>query len=261
MSDSFLRRPGAELAWDALGAGPVVGLSHGLFFSRSADEAFGLLDWSALTRERRLVRYDARGHGRSTGEPGEQHYRWSALADDLIALADEVRGGEPVDWMGESMGTGSLLWAATRAPDRFRRLVLMIPPTTGEVRAAGAGGYESAARQVEKEGKATFVAGLEQDPAPAIFADLPTYHEPFDAPEALLPSLLRGAAGSDLPPREAIAALRHPALILAWETDPGHPVSTADYLAATIPDSRRHVSATVADIRTWPGRVLEFLRE
>jgi pimeloyl-ACP methyl ester carboxylesterase len=260
MSDSLLSRPGADLAWDASGTGPVVGYSHGLFQSRAAEDSLGLLDWSPLTRERRLVRYDARGHGRSTGEPDEGHYRWPFLAGDLIAMADEVRGGEPVDWIGESMGAGALLWAATRSPARFRRLVLMIPPTTGETRVAATAGYGAAAAEVEKIGKAAWMGGAEEDPGPEIFAGLTGYGAGIDVSEALLPSALRGAAGTDLPPREAIAALTHPTLVLAWETDPTHPVSTADYLAETLPDARRHVSATVADIRTWPSRIVEFLR-
>ena len=58
-------------------------------------------------------------------------------------------------------------------------------------------------------GKAAWLAVAADGPRPAIFADLPP---PMDAdiPEDLLPSVLRGAAASDLPPPEAIAALEHP---------------------------------------------------
>ena len=74
-----------------------------------------------------------------------------------------------------------------------------------------------------------------------------------------MPSVLRGAAATDLPGAEALAALDHPVLILGWDTDPAHPVSSAEYLAKTLPDARLHVSVTAADVRTWPDRIDEFL--
>ncbi|MEU4245001.1 alpha/beta hydrolase [Actinoplanes sp. NPDC026619] len=261
MADSVLSRPGADLAYEIAGDGPILGYSHGIFFSRAAEDEVGLLDWSPITSKHRLVRYDARAHGRSTGSPDSEQYRWPSLADDLIALADEVRGGEPVDWAGESMGTGTLLWAATKAPDRFHRLILMIPPTTGPTRVAAATMYSSGADQVERDGKAAWVAGLQQVPVPEIFADVPDYRYDADVPEPLLPSLLRGAAAADLPPAEAIAALPHRTLILAWETDPIHPVSTAEFLVRTLPEAYLHVSSTSAGVRTWPERIAAFLEE
>jgi 3-oxoadipate enol-lactonase len=55
---------------------------------------------------------------------------WAELAWDLLDLSgdiDETNG--PIDAIGASMGTGTLLHAAVRAPHRFRRLVLSVPPT------------------------------------------------------------------------------------------------------------------------------------
>ncbi|MEU1394795.1 hypothetical protein ABZ403_01810 [Micromonospora zamorensis] len=49
--------------------------------------------------------------------------------------------------------------------------------------------------------------------------------------------------------------LPHPTLILTWETDPGHPVSTAVLLARVLPDAHLHVSATAADIPTSSDRI------
>jgi 3-oxoadipate enol-lactonase len=48
------------------GSGPTVVALHGLGASRATDAASEILDWSSVaTRRRRLLRYDARGHGRS----------------------------------------------------------------------------------------------------------------------------------------------------------------------------------------------------
>jgi pimeloyl-ACP methyl ester carboxylesterase len=77
----------------------------------------------------------------------------------------------------------------------------------------------------------------------------------------LLPSVLRSAARSDLPPREQLARLPQPVLILAWADEPGHPVSTAQELARTLPHARLHVSEDAADSRSWGKRVADFLDE
>jgi pimeloyl-ACP methyl ester carboxylesterase len=157
------------------------------------------------------------------------------------------------------MGTGTLLWAAVRRPARFRRLVLTIPPTTGETRSAAAGMYESWAHAIEAHGKAKWAEGMAQFPKPEIFATVDSYRIDADITEELLPWVLRGAATTDLPPAEALAAVEHATLILAWATDPVHPISTAEYLAATMPHATLRVAQTIDDVRTWPGRVGEFL--
>ncbi|MFI6266625.1 hypothetical protein [Micromonospora sp. NPDC051006] len=64
--------------------------------------------------------------------------------------------------------------------------------------------------------------------------------------------MVRGAAATDLPRDEALRTTTHPTLILARETDPCHPVSTAELLARVPPDAHLHVSATAADVRPGP---------
>jgi len=39
---------------------------------------------------RRTLRYDARGHGRPTGQALPEDYAWARLADDLLALLDHL---------------------------------------------------------------------------------------------------------------------------------------------------------------------------
>ena len=66
-----------------------------------------------------------------------------------------------------------------------------------------------------------------------------------------------GTAATDLPRDEALRTITHPTLILARETDPGHPVSSAELLARVPP--HLHVSATAADVPTWSDRIGTFL--
>jgi 3-oxoadipate enol-lactonase len=155
------------------------------------------------------------------------------------------------------MGTATLLHAVLLAPDRFDRLVLVCPPTAWASRTAQAGVYRAGALFVERNGKDAFVRGMRVQPRPPVLAESP--QGPVDIDEALLPSVLRGAAASDLPAPEEVATIRTPTLLLAWDGDPGHPVSTAERLHELIPGSTLHVARTPAELRTWSERTAGFL--
>ncbi|MEU9305863.1 alpha/beta fold hydrolase [Streptomyces sp. NPDC048269] len=252
----FLHR-GARLVFDDVGAGPPAVYAHGGFVSQAVEDRMGLFDWTpVLDAGRRLVRYDARGHGRSTGGPSAADYTYPSLADDFLALLGHLGVTEAVDAMGASMGCGTVLHAAVRAPERFSRLVLLIPPTAWTTREAHARANRESAETVAREGLDTWLAKRRRQP-PAVVSDVPEF--PPTPAEGVLPAVLRGLARSDLPSPEDIARLRLPALVLAWADDPGHPLSTARTLAAVLPGAELHVSETRADIRTWGERVAEFL--
>ncbi len=71
---------------------------------------------------------------------------------------------------------------------------------------------------------------------------------------------MRGATEANLPERAALAQIRVPALILAWSGDPVHPLSTAEELAALIPDTELHVASTASDLAEWTALTGDFLR-
>ena len=71
--------------------------------------------------------------------------------------------------------------------------------------------------------------------------------------------MLRGAAASDLPSPDAIAALDHPALLLAWAGDPGHPESTAERLHELLPNSELRVAGELKDLFGWSAAITDFL--
>ena len=255
--DALVR--GARIAYDDEGSGPLVVRLHGLTGSRAADDATGAFDAGPLIRAgKRVVRYDARGHGSSGGEKAESDYAWPNLALDLLDLLDVLGAGDTISGVGSSMGTATLLHAVALAPDRFDRLVLTCPPTAWARRAAQAGVYRAGALFVERNGKDAFVRGMRAQPRPPVLAEAPV--GPVDIDEALLPSVMRGAASSDLPTPEQIAQIRSPTLILAWDGDPGHPVATAERLHDLIPGSALHVARTPAELRTWGERTVGFLR-
>lgn len=243
--------PGAELDVELSDEGghAVVQL-HGLTSSRSRDRLLDL-DLGRGLSGTRLLRYDARGHGRSTGLPEPAHYRWENLADDLLRLLDQWFPGERVHGVGPSMGAATLLHAAVRDPGRFSGLTLLVPPTAWATRVAKGEEYRTAARLVEDHGIDAFVEAGRLAPVPPATTGLPETQPDVDV--SLLPPLFRGAGASDLPPVEDIAGIRVPTSILAWIDDPSHPLSTAEALLDLLPSATLEVATTRADLDTWPA--------
>jgi 3-oxoadipate enol-lactonase len=242
---------GATLDYEVHGdAGPLVVQLHGLTSSRERDAQLGL-DLPRALRDHRVMRYDARGHGNSTGSKDPDDYAWDHLADDLLALLDHAAPGEQVHGVGTSMGSATLLHAALRDPTRFASLTLVVPPTAWETRRAQARTYLVNADLVEREGIGAFVElGLAAPVVPAL-AEAP-HTEPM-VEEALLPTVLRGAASTDMPTPESLQSIEVPTLVLAWGDDPTHPVSTAALLHELLPGSRLVVARTPYGVMAWPG--------
>jgi 3-oxoadipate enol-lactonase len=70
----------------------------------------------ALAERCRVIRYDTRGHGRSSVPPGPYHI--DDLADDALGLLDHL-GIERVHFAGLSLGGMTGLRLAARDPDRL----------------------------------------------------------------------------------------------------------------------------------------------
>jgi 3-oxoadipate enol-lactonase len=269
MADQHLERDGVVIAYEINGDGPLAGYAHGMFISRRMERWLHLADFTPVRRGRRLLEYDARGHGLSGGRPVSDDYVWPNLARDLLALVDMHSPDDPMDFIGASMGTGTLLWAAVRAPHRFKRLVLTLPSTAWQTRPAQAAQYRELAAVAETGGKDAVIDRLMGAGAPppvlaerfAELADSPQ-EPPASLPDIsseLLPWVLRGAAGSDYPSPEAVSALHHPALILAEAGDPGHPESTAQRLHELLPQSELHIARHLSEMRAWGERIDAFL--
>lgn len=232
---------------------------HGLSSSRRRSETTGL-DLTAGLEEAQVLRYDARGHGQSAGTADPADYTWASLARDLAGLLDEWRPGRAVHGVGASMGAATLLHAAAADPGRFTSLTLAIPPTVWQWRREQSDLYELAARQVERWGGDRWARLTHRPPtSPAIDPD-----RPFAAPDVAdqwLPAAFRGAARTDLPPREEIARLQMPVLLLARTEDASHPLEVAEHLRELLPDARLEVARSLAEAARWPEQVSRFIRE
>ena len=78
----------AILVSQAKGQGADLIWGHSLMGSIAQEDASGVLGWPELTDMARIIRYDARGHGRSAVSPDPQDYRWPQLARDMWQVGD-----------------------------------------------------------------------------------------------------------------------------------------------------------------------------
>jgi 3-oxoadipate enol-lactonase/4-carboxymuconolactone decarboxylase len=69
----------------------------------------------------RIIRYDTRGHGRSSATPGP--YDLDLLGNDAVAVLDAA-GAKRADFLGISLGGLTGMWLGINAPERVRKLVL-----------------------------------------------------------------------------------------------------------------------------------------
>jgi pimeloyl-ACP methyl ester carboxylesterase len=118
---------GGTLYYETQGVGPVVVLLHGA--------GLDLTMWDSqvepLARSFRVVRYDARGHGRSAAPMGPH-----SMAEDLRLVLDHL-GAQRVHLVGFSMGaTVALDFATTNAADVLKLALVSVsgPPRGAPLR-------------------------------------------------------------------------------------------------------------------------------
>jgi pimeloyl-ACP methyl ester carboxylesterase len=136
---------GAELHATVEGAddAPVtLVLAHGWTLSQAAwDDVATLLRPRVEAGDLRLIRYDQRGHGRSTW-PSPTHptadMSIDRLGDDLAALIDQLAPDGPVILGGHSMGGMTVMCLAAARPGLFGdrvRGVLLVSTSAGDLTA------------------------------------------------------------------------------------------------------------------------------
>jgi len=248
------------------GTGSPLIWGHGLMASIAGDDMASWINWSQLTDVIHLVRYDARGHGQSEMSDMLVDYHWSALARDMIGLADQV-GLDKFIAGGQSMGCATSIYVALAAPERLKGLVLMNPPTAWETRAAQSTIYGQMADLLDAKGIDYLAVMMQQQPATgatwhteAYASRMADFGETLKAlnPKAMA-MVLRGAQLTNLPPSVELEAIHTPALILAWTDDPGHPISTAEEINRRLPNSRLVIAHNAAEAATWTTEIRTFV--
>ena len=112
-----ITRAGGTIYWQADGPSNAPAL----LFSNSLGSDLDLwLPQLDVVRDRRVIRYDTRGHGRSTGTSS---WMIDLLGEDAVAVLDAA-GVKQADFVGISLGGLTGMWLGIHAPDRVGKLVL-----------------------------------------------------------------------------------------------------------------------------------------
>lgn len=217
------------------GAGPVVLLMHGLGGSAR--------NWGpqvrALRHTHRVVRFDARGHGRSEAPADPDAYRPDAFVADVGRVLAQA-GAARATLGGLSMGAGVALRFALAHPERVSALVLAAFPGSRD----GAGFASVAlpfADAIERGGLeaagAEFVWGDDSrlDSAGRLVKQGFMEHSPHAIMWTLRNLVAAQPSVEELAPH--LAGLRVPALVIVGARDRGS-LEPSRKLAAALPDAR-----------------------
>ena len=257
-----------ELAVRSRGEGMPFVWGHSLMGSMRVEDRAGLLDWSDVEPYAEVVRYDARGHGNSDGSYNREDYQWERMAEDMLAIANCFAApGNYKRYLlgGISMGAATALEAATQQPERVAGLVLVLPPTAWDTRPRQSAIYRRLAQVSGLLGAAPYRL-LDLLPIPMredgrSQLTMHTMKGLATANPLHVQAALGGAALSDMPAPDLLRQLQIPSLILAWEDDTAHPVSTAIALSETLPDVRGLVVCHPGDIGEWNAALVDFVRQ
>jgi 3-oxoadipate enol-lactonase len=208
-----------------------------LVFSNSLGTDLTMWDSQAavLSRDFRVLRYDTRGHGRSSITPGP--YSMGQLADDLIGLLDKLEL-DRVHFCGLSIGGMTGISLALRFPQRLVKVILS--NTAAKIGSSEV--WNARIDAVRKGGMQSVVPGILERWYTAEFRSA--------SPEAvestrrmLLNTPVEGYAGCcaalrDADLRNEIAGIHLRVLIIAGAHDPATTPADGRFLAERIAGSR-----------------------
>jgi 3-oxoadipate enol-lactonase len=186
-------------------------------------------------RKLRTLRYDTRGHGRSSVTAGP--YSVEQLGKDVLALLDALRL-DRVHFCGLSMGGMIGMWLGVNAPARLNNLVLCntaakigTPETwNARIEAVRKAGMKSLASAVIER---WFTPGFRAK-EPATVATVQKMLEQAN-PEGYAACC---AAVRDFDYRDRLATIRIPTLVIAGTQDSSTPPAGTHFLADRIPGAR-----------------------
>jgi len=230
---SFVELPGLRMSYALSGpaSDPLVVLSHSLGTNLSLWEP----QVTALEGRFRILRYDSRGHGRSSVAPGP--YTLEQLGRDVLGLMDALHVAR-AHFCGLSVGGLVGIWLGVHARERIESLVL----ANTAARIGSAAGWNERVETVRGRGIAAIAGGaLERWFTPGFRERSP---EVFAAAARMLettPSegyLGQCAAIRDADLRAQLAAIACPTLVISGARDPATPPEQGRELASGIAGAR-----------------------
>jgi 3-oxoadipate enol-lactonase len=193
-----------------------------------------------FTATHRLIRYDTRGHGRSSVPDGP--YSFNRLVADMVAILDHV-GAARADVLGLSLGGMTALGLGLRHPDRVGRLVVC--DARADAPPAFVAGWDERIAAVAADGMAAIAAGtlarwLTERCDPAVRARAERMI--LATPPAGYVGCARALQGLDY--LRDLPRMRPPVLYVVGAEDTGAPVEAVAAMAEATPR---------AELRVLPG--------
>lgn len=202
----------------------------------------------ALAQRYRVVRYDARGHGRSPVPEGP--YDLDDLVDDAAALLDRL-GARRAHVVGLSLGGMTAMRLAAREPHRVDRLAVLCSSAF----LAPASAWRERAALVRSQGTGGVAAAVVDrwftDALRAREPDLVARMQSMIAatPAEGYAACCEAIAGMDL--RADLGRIVAPTLALAGQDDPATPPDHLEAVAAGVADGRLVVLPGAAHLASW----------
>lgn len=252
------RGDGLVLAGEAAGDGAPIVLAHGLTATRR-----NVVQGSRhlLGRGRRLIGYDARGHGDSSPAPESGAYEYADLAGDLEAVLDG-HGLDRATIAGSSMGAATAVRFALDRPERVAALVLITPAyrEPGQLGPEGLAHWDRLAAALEDGDIEAFVdaSGANElserwrEPARLATRQRIERHRHLAAVARALRVVPRSRPFAAL---DDLQRLDVPVLVVGTrdEADPGHPLATAEEYARRLPRGELVVEKPGDTPLAWQG--------
>jgi 3-oxoadipate enol-lactonase len=203
----------------------------------------------ALAGRFRVIRYDSRGHGRSTVTPGP--YTIEQVANDALGLLDALEIPR-AHFCGLSMGGMVGMWLGVHAPQRIDRLVLA--NTAAKIGTADL--WNARIDAVRKGGMTTIASAV-----------LARWFSPqlLEAPTPIITRMratLEGvsvdgyaascAAVRDMDQRHLVGRIRAPTLVIVGTDDLAAPADDGRFVADQIPHAR-YVELPAAHLSNVPA--------
>jgi 3-oxoadipate enol-lactonase len=214
-----------------------------------------------LTRQFRLVRYDRRGHGKSSVPKGP--YSMERLGRDVVGVLDGL-GIAKINWCGLSMGGMVGMWLGAHAASRIDKLILSNTSSYFPDRAV----WDGRIKLVREKGLAGIVdANMERwftsgfrDRAPAAMEKMR---------KMFLATNVEGYVGCgeairDMDHRPLLPRISVPTLVIAGRHDPATTLEAGEYIQQHVPGAEIAVleAAHISNLeqpQAYADTVLGFL--
>jgi len=236
---------------------PVVVLSNSL----GTDFSMWDPQIPEFTKSFRVLRYDTRGHGKSSITPGD--YSADQLANDVLALADSLNLGR-FHFCGLSMGGMTGMWLAANSPQRLNRLII----SSAAAKFGTLEMWNKRMDSIRKQGmKPVAIAAIERWFTPAFRAKNPS--TVANIQRILESTNLEGyisncAAVRDFDFRDQLGKIGAPTLLISGAHDPSTTPADGRFLADHIRGARyvelngAHL-CNVEDAALFTQKVVAFL--